>query len=73
MQIHNRWIDSNQLLHIEFLGRRSDIFETVSSGILEGWECEIWPLPLTLALAFNDACCATVLMCETAESNSEHW
>ena len=46
------------------IGRRSDVFETTSKLVQRFGEvgCEIWPLPLTLPLAFNIAYCATTNM-----------
>jgi len=36
----NRLIDSNRILYIDSLGRRSDIFEMVSKVVQEFWRCE---------------------------------
>jgi len=54
-QIRNGLIDSNQILHINSLGGRSNIFD-MTSKLVEGFRsggCENGPLPLTLALASN--------------------
>ena len=62
-QIYNGRIDFHEILHIHFLGGRSDIFESpiaiqICSGVLGGWGCEIWRLPSTLSSASNTAYCA---------------
>ena len=67
-QIRNGRNDSNQILHINSLGGRSNIFDMTSKldkGFFEGWGCENGPLPLTLALASNTAYCATAHTRET--------
>jgi len=64
-QIRNGRIDSNQILHVNSLGGRSNVFHVTSKlveGLRRGGGCENGPLPLTLALASNTAYCATAHM-----------
>ena len=59
-QVRSGQIDSNQILHINSLGGRSNIFDMtlkLVEGFRRGGVCENGPLPLTSALASNTAYC----------------
>ena len=48
-QVHSGQIDSNQILHINPLGGRSNIF---GWGVSEGWGVRKWASPIDFSIGF---------------------